>query len=72
MRANTILRPALLALAGAASLALAGCGLADVFTGDKVNPAVPSWYNRPSGSMDIFVHRTLTGKARRVIDKRPR
>jgi outer membrane protein assembly factor BamB len=48
------------------ALALAGCGLADVFTGDKVNPEVPSWYNRPSGSMSIFIHRPLTAPARSV------
>lgn len=44
----------------ALAVALSGCGLADVFTGDKVNPEVPSWYHRPSGSMDIFAHRSLT------------
>ena len=43
---------------------VSGCGLADVFTGDKVNPEVPSWYHRPSGSMAIFVHRTLTAPSR--------
>lgn len=41
-------------------VALSGCGLAEVFTGDKVNPEVPTWYHRPSGSMDIFAHRALT------------
>jgi outer membrane protein assembly factor BamB len=49
------------------ALVLAAGGLsacADVFTGDKVNPEVPSWYNRPSGSMNIFVHRTLTAPSR--------
>lgn len=51
---------ALVLLAGSAS----GCGLADVFTGDKVNPEVPTWYHRPSASMDIFVHRALTAPAR--------
>jgi outer membrane protein assembly factor BamB len=40
-------------------LSLTACGLADVLTGDRVNPAVPSWYNRPSGSMSVFAHRTL-------------
>ncbi len=42
----------------------AGCGLADVLTGDKINPAVPSWYHRPSGSMSVFTHRTLTAPGR--------
>jgi len=46
------------------ALALTGCGLADVFTGDKVNPEVPSWYNRPSGAMEVFIHRPLTAPAR--------
>ena len=41
-------------------LALSGCGLAEVFTGDRVNPEVPSWYNRPSASMSVFIHRTIT------------
>ncbi len=48
------------------ALAVSGCGLADVFTGDKVNPEVPSWYHRPSASMSIFVHRTLTAPSRAV------
>ena len=48
------------------ALAVSGCGLADVVTGDKVNPEVPSWYNRPSGSMSVFVHRPLTAPARSV------
>ena len=54
MRASTTVTCAALAVA------LSGCGLADVFTGDKVNPEMPSWYHRPSGSMDIFAHRALT------------
>ena len=48
------------------AMAVSGCGLADVFTGDKVNPEVPSWYHRPSASMSIFVHRTLTAPSRAV------
>lgn len=59
-------RRALLALGAATALLISGCGLADVFTGDKVNPAVPSWYNRPSGSMSIFIHRALTAPSRAV------
>jgi outer membrane protein assembly factor BamB len=47
-----------------AAIGSAGCGLADVFTGDKVNPEVPSWYNRPSGSMNVFIHRNLTAPSR--------
>ena len=43
---------------------LPSCGLAEVFTGDRVNPEVPSWYHRPSGSMSLFVHRTLTAPGR--------
>jgi outer membrane protein assembly factor BamB len=60
-------RRALVAVAGFALVTSAsGCGLADVFTGDKVNPEVPSWYHRPSGSMGIFVHRALTAPSRAV------
>jgi outer membrane protein assembly factor BamB len=51
-------------LAGATSLVIAfsqsGCGLAEVFTGDKVNPEVPTWYHRPNASMTLFAHRSLT------------
>jgi len=43
-----------------------GCGLGDLFGGDRVNPEVPSWYNRPSASMAIFVHRKLTVEGRTV------
>lgn len=50
----------------ATALLISGCGLAEVFTGDKVNPEVPSWYNRPSGSMNIFIHRALTAPSRAV------
>ncbi len=55
------------ALAPLAFLGLAllpSCGLAEVFKGDRVNPEVPSWYHRPSGSMSLFVHRTLTAPGR--------
>ncbi|MDB4936196.1 MAG: enzyme repeat family protein, partial [Labilithrix sp.] len=52
------------AIVALSAVSSAGCGLADVFTGDKVNPEVPSWYNRPSGSMNVFVHRTLTAPSR--------
>jgi outer membrane protein assembly factor BamB len=36
------------------------CGLGDLFGGDRVNPEVPSWYNRPAHNMHVFVHRKLT------------
>ena len=55
-------KPRAIALLGLALLP--SCGLAEVFTGDRVNPEVPSWYNRPSGSMSLFVHRTLTAPGR--------
>ncbi len=51
---------------GTCALALPGCGLADVFAGDRVNPQVPTWYSRPSGSMDIFIHRTITAPSHAV------
>lgn len=50
--------------AGVTGLVLAaatgGCGLGDLFAGDRVNPEVPSWYHRPSGAMHVFAHRKLT------------
>jgi len=55
-------KPRALALLGLALLP--SCGLAEVFTGDRVNPEVPSWYKRPSGSMSLFVHRALTAPGR--------
>jgi outer membrane protein assembly factor BamB len=45
-------------------LGVSGCGLGDLFGGDRVNPEVPSWYHRPSGTMHIFVHRTLAVQGR--------
>jgi outer membrane protein assembly factor BamB len=39
---------------------LTGCGIGEIFAGDRVNPEVPSWYNRPAGSMEVFLHRELT------------
>lgn len=48
------------------ALSLSGCGFADLFTGDRVNPEVPTWYHRPSGSMTVFIHRALTAPARSV------
>lgn len=43
-----------------AGLGLAGCGFTDQLSGDRLNPEVPSWYHRPSASMNVFVHRSLT------------
>lgn len=43
-----------------------GCGFGDLFGGDRVNPEVPSWYNRPSASMHVFVHRKLNIEGRAV------
>jgi outer membrane protein assembly factor BamB len=54
------LRTALVLASWLVPLATSGCGLAEVFTGDKANPEVPGWYHRPSASMDVFAHRTLT------------
>lgn len=53
-------------LLGAVALcALAsGCGLADVFAGDRVNPEVPNWYSRPNGAMNVFIDRNLTAPSR--------
>lgn len=51
---------AVLALGGAAG----GCGLGDLFGGDRVNPENPTWYNRPSGALHVFVHRSLTASTR--------
>jgi outer membrane protein assembly factor BamB len=43
---------------------VSACGLGDLFGGDRVNPEVPSWYNRPSATMHVFVHRKLTVEGR--------
>lgn len=48
----------------ALSASAIGCGLGDLFGGDRVNPENPSWYNRPSGVLHVFVHRTLTASTR--------
>lgn len=64
LRRVALARPFAFAALFVAPLALSGCGFADVFTGDRTNAAVPSWYHRPSGSMDVFVHRTLTASTR--------
>jgi outer membrane protein assembly factor BamB len=46
------------------ALGASGCGLGDLFGGDRVNPENPTWYNRPSGALHVFVHRTLTASTR--------
>jgi outer membrane protein assembly factor BamB len=46
------------------ALGTSACGLGELFGGDRVNPEVPSWYNRPSGAMHVFVHRKLTAEGR--------
>jgi outer membrane protein assembly factor BamB len=58
-----------LAPAVAASLlafAASGCGLGEIFAGDRVNPENPLWFRRPSGAMTVFVHRQLTAQGRTV------
>ncbi|MBX3264502.1 MAG: PQQ-binding-like beta-propeller repeat protein [Labilithrix sp.] len=55
--------------AGAAGIALLAigapaCGFGELFGGDRVNPEVPSWYNRPNGAMHVFAHRKLTIEGR--------
>jgi len=47
-------------------LAASGCGLGELFVGARVNPETPIWYNRPSGTMQIFVHRSLAAQSRTV------
>jgi outer membrane protein assembly factor BamB len=48
------------------ALSASGCGLGALFSGDRVNPEVPSWYNRPSNAMHVFVNRKLTIEGRAV------
>jgi outer membrane protein assembly factor BamB len=50
----------------ALALGVSSCGFSDLFGGDRVNPEVPSWYNRPSGAMHVFAHRTLAIAGRAV------
>jgi outer membrane protein assembly factor BamB len=57
--------------AQAVALALAvlagGAGCASTETAnDGVNPEVPLWFHRPSGAMNVFVHRALTAGSRTV------
>jgi outer membrane protein assembly factor BamB len=51
-------------------LSLLGLGAASCATtetaNDRVNPEVPLWYHRPSGSMHVVLRRTLTAAARTV------
>ncbi|MDF2694180.1 MAG: enzyme repeat family protein [Labilithrix sp.] len=53
-----------LALILALGTASSACGLGGLFGGDRVNPEVPSWYNRPTGGMHVFAHRKLTADGR--------
>jgi outer membrane protein assembly factor BamB len=62
LSAKPTLAPAVLLLLCGASAA--GCALGDLFGGDRVNPEVPSWYNRPAHTMHVFVHRRLTAEGR--------
>ena len=55
-----------LALAAALALTSGACGLGELFNGDRVNPEVPTWVNRPGAVMDVFVRRTLTAPSRTV------
>jgi outer membrane protein assembly factor BamB len=48
------------------AVSTSACGLGDLFGGDRVNPEVPSWYNRPSGAMRVFAHRKLTIDGRAI------
>jgi outer membrane protein assembly factor BamB len=59
-----VIRSGRLVWAMALAAAGGGCGFGDLFGGDRVNPEVPSWYNRPSQSMHVFAHRALTIQGR--------
>jgi outer membrane protein assembly factor BamB len=41
------------------ALGASACGFGDLFGGDRVNPEVPTWYNRPNGAMHVFAHRKI-------------
>lgn len=47
-----------------AAIGTSACGLGELFGGDRVNPEVPTWYNRPNGAMHVFAHRKLTIEGR--------
>lgn len=49
-----------LAMGAALATSVLGCSLGETFRGDRVNPERPIWYGRPSGAMQVFVHRPLT------------
>ncbi len=61
---STLARAGASALCAAMALASSGCGLGELFGGDRVNPEVPSWYNRPSATMHVFIHRKLAVEGR--------
>ena len=55
-----------LRLAGVASLlSVLSCATGDT-ANDRVNPENPLWYHRPSGAMQLVVHRKLTAEPRKV------
>lgn len=58
-------RPAALVL-GLLALGASGCGLGELFAGDRVAPENPPWFHRPSGAMHVFVHRQVTAQGRTV------
>ncbi|MEO8878641.1 MAG: PQQ-binding-like beta-propeller repeat protein, partial [Polyangiaceae bacterium] len=45
--------------------ALSACATGDT-ANDRVNPETPLWYHRPSGAMQLVVHRKLTAEPRKV------
>jgi outer membrane protein assembly factor BamB len=55
--------PRLAALAAAALGSALGCATTET-ANDRVNPEVPQWYSRPSGSMNVLVRRQLTATSR--------
>jgi outer membrane protein assembly factor BamB len=57
-------RGGILAVVVASATSVSACGLGELFGGDRVNPEVPSWYNRPTGGMHVFAHRKLTIEGR--------
>lgn len=58
-------RPAALVV-GLLAFGASGCGLGELFAGDRVAPENPPWFHRPSGAMHVFVHRQVTAQGRTV------
>jgi len=48
------------------AVAAASCATTDAATNDRINPERPIWYGRPSGSMHVMVHRSVTATSRQV------